>query len=406
MTDTEIDPVDGDDRGPGGCPVVNVDIGLPGPILSHFEEWDELRERYPAFWSELYGGHWVLTRFEAIRHALQEPATFSNASTIVSDPDPEYTFIPTFLDPPEHGKYRTLYNARFSPGMVTRVTPAAREAANRYIDAFIDDGRCEFMSAFADPFPTDVFLNAVNLPTADTPKFVRWVHAVFGGLSGQEQESGLDAQGEMHEYFAAMFAQRRAEPLDPEIDILTYLLSATVDGAAIPEADLLNMAVVLVLAGLDTTKSQLGYNFHHLATHPDDRARLVADPSLMPTAIEELLRVHAFVPPARKIKQDVVYEGCPMRAGQMVLMPLWSATRDPRAFEDAGTVRLDRTPNRHIAFGAGPHRCAGAHLARRELLVAMEEWHRRIPDYEIEPGVDIVEHGWQCGPDNLPLVWS
>jgi cytochrome P450 len=126
----------------------------------------------------------------------------------------------------------------------------------------------------------------------------------------------------------------------------------------------------------------------------------------MPTAIEELLRFNAFVPPARKLKQDIEYEGCPMKAGQMVLMPLWSATRDPRAFEDAGEVRIDRSPNRHIAFGAGPHRCAGAHLARRELLVAMEEWHKRIPDYEIDQSEAIVEHGWQCGPDNLPLVWS
>ena len=273
VTETDLAPADNTGAGPGGCPVVSVDIGQSGPILSHFEEWDRLREQYPAFWSELYGGHWVVTRFDAIRQALQEPATFSNESTIVSDPNPSYTFIPTFLDPPEHGKYRTLYNARFSPGMVTRVTPAAREAANRYIDAFIEDGRCDFMTAFADPFPTDVFLNAVNLPAADTPQFVSWVHAIFGGLSGQEQEAGVDAQAEMRDYFKAMYDRRRTDPEDPEVDILTYLLSSKVDGEPIPEDDLLNMAVVLVLAGLDTTKSQLGYNFHYLATHPEDRGQ-------------------------------------------------------------------------------------------------------------------------------------
>jgi len=391
--------------GPGGCPALSVDIGQPGPINSHFEAWDALREQYPAFWSDLYGGHWVVTRFDAIRHALQEPSTFSNRSTIVSDPDPEYTFIPTFLDPPEHGKYRKLYNARFSPAMVTRVTSAAREAANEYIDAFVDDGRCDFMTAFADPFPTNVFLNAINLPTEDTPLFVAWVHAVFGGLSGTDPDAGVRAQAEMRDYFKEMFDRRRAEPQDLEVDILTYLLSAEVDGEPIREENLLNMAVVLVLAGLDTTKSQLGYNFHYLATHPDDRRRIVDDPALIPSAIEELLRYHAFVPPARKLAHDVEYEGCPMKKGQMVLMPLWSATRDPRAFEDAGTVRLDRNPNRHIAFGAGPHRCAGAHLARRELLVAMEEWHKRIPDYHLDTDEKIMEHGWQCGPDSLPLAW-
>jgi cytochrome P450 len=391
--------------GPGGCPAVSVDVGRSGPILSHFEEWDALREQYPAFWSDLYGGHWVVTRFEAIRHALQEPSTFSNESTIVSDPNPEYKFIPTFLDPPEHGKYRTLYNARFSPGMVNRITPAARAAANKYIDAFIDDGGCEFMTAFADPFPTDVFLNSINLPPEDTPLFVGWVHAVFGGLSGADPQAGVRAQMEMRDYFKEMLDRRRTEPQDINVDILTYFLSATVDDQAIPEDDILNMAVVLVLAGLDTTKSQLGYNFHHLATHPDDREQLVKDPSLLPAAIEELLRYHAFVPPARKLKQDIEYEGCPMQAGQMVLMPLWAATRDPRAFDDAGEVKLDREPNRHIAFGAGPHRCAGAHLARRELLVAMEEWHKRIPEYHLDTAQPITEHGWQCGPDNLPLVW-
>ena len=391
--------------GPGGCPAVSVDVGRSGPILSHFEEWDALREQYPAFWSDLYGGHWVVTRFEAIRHALQEPSTFSNESTIVSDPNPEYKFIPTFLDPPEHGKYRTLYNARFSPGMVNRITPAARAAANKYIDAFVDDGGCEFMTAFADPFPTDVFLNSINLPPDDTPLFVGWVHAVFGGLSGADPQAGVRAQMEMRDYFKEMLDRRRREPQDIDVDILTYFLAATIDDKPIPEDDILNMAVVLVLAGLDTTKSQLGYNFHYLATHPEDREGLVKEPSRWPTAIEELLRFHAFVPPARKLKHDVEYEGCPMRAGQMVLMPLWSATRDPRAFDDAGEVRIDREPNRHIAFGAGPHRCAGAHLARRELLVAMEEWHQRIPEYHLATTEPITEHGWQCGADNLPLVW-
>ncbi len=161
-----------------------------------------------------------------------------------------------------------------------------------------------------------------------------------------------------------------------------------------------------MLAGLDTTKSQLGFNFHHLATHPEDRRRLVEDPTGFPTAIEEMLRVFAFVPPARKLAADIDYEGCPMKKGQMVLMPLWSANRDGRVFPNATDVVLDRSPNRHIAFGAGPHRCAGSHLARRELLIAMEEWHTLIPDYEIDTTEPLVEHGWQLGLDALPLRWS
>ena len=166
------------------------------------------------------------------------------------------------------------------------------------------------------------------------------------------------------------------------------------------------MAVVLVLAGLDTTKSQLGYNFHYLATHPEDRARLVADPSLMPTAIEELLRFHAFVPPARKLKHDVEYEGCPMKAGQMVLMPLWSATRDPRAFEDAG----DGARSTAVPTATSPSAPARTGAPVPTWRAASCSWRWRSgtsgsPTTRSTRASAIVEHGWQCGPDNLPLVW-
>jgi cytochrome P450 len=199
---------------------------------------------------------------------------------------------------------------------------------------------------------------------------------------------------------------RRRSPRDPDLDMVTYFLQARIDGEPISQEYLLSILVTLVLAGLDTTKSQLGFNFHHLATHPADRGRLVEDPAGFPTAIEEMLRVFAFVSPARKLVADIDYEGCPMKKGQMVLMPLWSANRDDRAFPNATDVVLDRSPNRHIAFGAGPHRCAGSHLARRELLIAMEEWHTLIPDYEIDTAEPLVEHGWQLGLDALPLCWS
>jgi cytochrome P450 len=202
-----------------------------------------------------------------------------------------------------------------------------------------------------------------------------------------------------------VFDDRRRSPRDPDVDMATYLLEARIDDEPISDEYLLSMMTTLVLAGLDTTKSQLGFNFHHLATHPDDRRRLAADPSLIPVAVEELLRAFAFVPPARKLRADIDYEGCPMKRGQMVLMPLWAANRDPAAFPHAKDVVIDRSPNRHIAFGAGAHRCAGAHLARRELLIAMEEWHARIPDYELANDTPLVEHGWQLGLDALPLRW-
>ena len=387
-------------------PVLTHDIGTSGPVGCHFAEWDEVREHTPAFWNDVGDGHWVVTRFEAIRHALQDPSIFSNESTIIGQPEPEYKMIPTFLDPPEHTKFRQLYNARFAPAVINRITPDARAACNRSIDAIIGRGSCDFIHEFADIFPTHVFLSTMGLDLDDAPQFVIWVRDIFTGLAGGDPEPMAAAMSAVRNYFEVLVADRREHPRDPDVDTVTYLTYAKIDGAPIEHDDLLWMLMVLVLAGLDTTKSQLGFMWHHLATHPEHRHRLVEDPSLMPSAIEEYLRYYAFVPPARKLKQDVEYEGCPMKAGQMVLMPLWAATRDPRQFDRADEVVLDRSPNRHIAFGAGPHRCAGAHLARRELLIALEEWHARIPDYELDTDEAPIEHGWQLGLDSLPLRWE
>jgi cytochrome P450 len=374
--------------------------------MSHFEEWDQLSAECPAFWNDVDGGHWVLTGFDAVRNALQNVDVFSTDSTIISDPDPEYMLLPLFLDPETHIKYRKLYNARFSPGAVDRLTPVARKACQEAIDGFIDRGECDLINEFADVFPTQVFLIALGLPLEDTHQFVVWVRAIFLGLSGQDLEAAGAASAEMAQYFERMLDERRRNPKDPDTDMVTYLLQSRIDGEPISQEYLLSMLTTLVLAGLDTTKSQLGFNFHYLATHPEDRRRIVEDPSLIASANEELLRAFAFVPPARKLRADIEVEGCPMKKGQMVLLPLWSANRDEAAFEDAQKVIFDRSPNRHTAFGAGAHRCAGAHLARRELLIAMEEWHARIPDYELVPDETIIEHGWQLGLDRLPLRWE
>jgi cytochrome P450 len=164
----------------------------------------------------------------------------------------------------------------------------------------------------------------------------------------------------------------------------------------------------MFMAGLDTVSIQLSYAFWHLATHADDRVRVASDPSVIPAAVEEFLRQFAFVAPARKVMVDTDFHGCPLQKGDMVFTPLCGATRDPSVAGDgAATVRFDREVNNHIAFGAGPHRCLGSHLARRELRVALEEWHRVIPSYRLTPGVDVTEHGGGLyGIDRLELSWD
>jgi cytochrome P450 len=162
----------------------------------------------------------------------------------------------------------------------------------------------------------------------------------------------------------------------------------------------------MFMAGLDTVAMQLSYSMWHLAKHPDDRARILADPTLFEPALEEFLRYYAFVSPGRKVMADAEIAGCPVKKGDMLFLPIASANRDPHEFVDADKVIIDRKDNRHLAFGAGPHRCLGSHLARQELLIGLKAWHERIPNYRLDPDIAITEHGGQVGLDNLPLLWD
>jgi cytochrome P450 len=203
--------------------------------------------------------------------------------------------------------------------------------------------------------------------------------------------------------FAEIVAERREEPRD---DIVSKALKYEIDGKPVSDADLLSFCLLMFMAGLDTVSVTLGWSFLHLARNDNDRERIVADPGLITSAVEEFLRAYAIVVPARKVMKDVEIQGCPMKAGDMVNIPLIAATRDEAAFPDAKRVDITRKPNRHIAFGAGPHRCLGSHLARRELHIALEEWHKRISDYRVADGAQLQETGGQIGLHSLPLVWS
>jgi cytochrome P450 len=183
-------------------------------------------------------------------------------------------------------------------------------------------------------------------------------------------------------------------------------LNTEVDGAPLEESIVLGAAALVLIAGVDTTWSAIGSSLWHLATHEDDRRRLVEDPDLMPLAIEELLRAYSPVTMARIVTEDVEFKGCPMKAGDRILMNFPAANRDPEVFEDPSKVMLDRQHNRHVAFGSGIHRCAGSNLARMELRVALEEWLRRIPDFRVADGAEVTWAGGQVrGPRVLPVVF-
>jgi len=197
---------------------------------------------------------------------------------------------------------------------------------------------------------------------------------------------------------------RRKEPRD---DLVSYLTRATIDDRQLTDMELLAISFLLYMAGLDTVAGMLTYIFRHLAEHPNHRSRLREHPETIPDAVEEFLRYYAIVTTARFVTRDVEFAGCPMHAGDRVVLPTAASGRDPKQLADADKFIIDRPQNRHLSFGAGPHRCLGSHLARVELAVAIEEWHKRIPDYRIEPRANITQHvEGVAGLDTLPLVWE
>lgn len=377
-----------------------------GPVLSHVEAVDRLRELHPFVRSTDGAGFWVLTTAELVHEALRQPEVFSSSVVTVHDPDPPFTWIPEMLDPPEHTTWRQLLAPHFAPGAMARLEDRVRERCVEIVDSFAARGQCDFLRDFAWRYPTTIFMELMGLPLEGLDQFLAWEHEILHLNAGEDPDRSrawqamLAVQG----YFDTLIDDKRRSPGD---DLLSAALGWTIDGEPIPRADLLSWCLLMFMAGLDTVSTQLAYTFWHLARHDGDRARIAGDPSAIPGAVEELLRAFAFVAPARKVRRDADFHGCPLKAGDMVLVPLSAANRDPAAFPDPTSVVLDRTGNNHVAFGAGPHRCLGSHLARRELRIALEEWHRRIPDYRLTDGVEVTEHGGGLyGIDALHLTWD
>ncbi len=390
-------------------PEIEVDLTAKiAPAGEHWKELDALREQHRFFWNTYGSGYWVLTRYDDIKEASHQPDIFSNHSIVATDPEPAYRFLPSFLDPPQHVKYRRLLNRWFAPAAVQKIAPEITRHARETIEPLVAAGHTDFCATFGDQYPVKVFLLSIGLDTSDADFFVSCVRRMSGAITGLEEDVAqmMAAWGEVAAYWTDKVADRHARPLDPNADIVSHLCRSEVDGAPLPDADIIDLMVTLTLGSLDTLKSQLGWCFYHLAAHPDDRRRLIAEPELIPSAVEEFLRAYPIVPMARKVTRDIDFNGCPMRKGDMVMLTYPSATRDPREFPDADKVILDRFPNRHMAFGVSEHRCLGSHLARNEMQTAIREWHRLIPDYRLAGDEPPLAHHGQISLMSLPLAWD
>jgi cytochrome P450 len=394
----------------------------PELVAAPWETWDGLREESRAFVSSEAAEDWnvwTLLRYDDVREALRTPELFSSRSVVhvyegpklidAAEADAIRGMIPEELDPPEHTKYRQLLTPLFAPQRIDELEPMIRAWCIELIERFVPRGECDLNREFARQFPTMIFLRLMGEPATGAANFleevndrIRGVMDMGMGLSEAQAMTGGYMMA-MMEYMNTVLDERRIQRQD---DIVSYLLDIEVDGRPLDDDELRQVCGLLFAAGLDTVAGQLGFMFHHLAAHPEHRRIVTEQPERIPSFVEETLRMYSIVTTNRIVTRDVEFAGCPMKAGDRVLLAIPAADRDPNEFPDAGVFDMDRPVNRHIAFATGPHRCLGSHLARLELQIAVEEWHRRIPEYAVADDAQVEFHvGGVAGVDNLPLVW-
>jgi cytochrome P450 len=390
-----------------GCPVSHHDYRIDRPIFEHFDLLNAEREQ-GAFWWNDGADHpfWMITRYDEVLEALQMPDVFSNDISNALSPKRPVKFQPNNLNASQHTRLRKVLNRWFSPAAVRHIEPLVVSRCIELIDGLVPAAECDLISEFALRYPTDMFLATLGLPVSDGEQFVEWVDTVFSNLyMGSQAEAAMES---IKGYFGDAISDRIARPGDPESDFLSRMLRPDIAGDWLTRDDLITVCLSLMIAGLDTTRSALGYAFQHLATHPSDRNRVAADSGFIPKVVEELVRLYSLIlQDGRLVTRDVEFHGLPMKAGDIVWLGVASANRDPRKFEQPDEFDPDRDElSHHLGFGAGPHRCLGMHLARHELLIALREWHARIPDYELVPGTSLMERGAQLSLHTLPLRWS
>ena len=348
-----------------------------------------LRESLPVIPVENRGV--ALTRRVDVEEVFRHPEVFSSNADAV-DLQNVRPLIPLQIDPPDHKKYRKLLDPIFAPREVAKLEESLTAAVNELIDRFIDSGEVDFSAEFSTLFPTRVFLDLLGLPVDELPHFLALKdgiirpHVAIGSVFGSPESVAYQKQtaDAIYAYFDTVLDERSAQRRD---DLLSRFLDASVDGQQLPREDILDICFLFLIAGLDTVTASLDCMFAHLAEHPEHRGQLVDDPTLIPAAIEELLRWETPVMGVVRVAvEDTEISGCPIHEGDMVMVMLSSVNTDEAELPDADVVRFDREANRHLAFGGGVHRCLGSHLARLELRVALREWHRRIPEYAVVEG--------------------
>jgi cytochrome P450 len=372
---------------PGEAPPATVRFDHHSPEFAA-DPWPtlaDLRRRCPVARSDVYDGFWVLTRYDDIRRVALDDETFSSAETILVPPkkNAQQKSIPIEMDPPEFLEYRRLMHPMFSPAATDRLEPVIETFVHRRIDEFIEHGETDLVHDFANPVPAMVTLHKLGMPVEDWPRFSEPMHkTVFLRQDNPARSGVLEELAWIAQTIRDTIAERRAVPRD---DMITYLTRGEIFGEPVSDHGVEEMVMLTLQGGLDTTGSAISSALIHLDRDRQARQRLIDEPDLLPTAVEEFLRYESpQFALARTAKRDVTIGDREISAGDRILLVWASGNRDESVFERPDEVVLDRFPNRHMAFGLGAHRCLGSNFARRQILLALRAVLRRLPDYTID----------------------
>lgn len=380
-----------------------------GDVLTRRPQDAFTRMRAAAPAMRIEGSGVVVTTRAAMTEVFRHPEIYSSQMPIGHFGNAR-PLIPIELDPPDHRKFRKILDPLFTPKHLEHLAEPIESLVNDLIDGFIDEPEIDFAQRFSVPFPSQVFLTMFGLPMQELPKFlamkdgiIRPFHVLGTPMNDpRNQEHRAATAASIYDYFNEVLDQREAERKD---DLLSHFLDAEVEGEQLTREEILDICFLLLMAGLDTVSASLDCFFRYLAEHPDQRAALVADPAISPAVVEELLRWESPVMlVSRTATQDTELDGCPIHAGDKVHPFIGSANTDETEFPEADVIQWGRKANRHIAFGAGVHRCLGSNLARLELRIALRVWHNRIPHYRVKPGSELVYTVGVRSVDSFPML--
>jgi cytochrome P450 len=397
-------------------PVIDLDHHSPEFAAEADGRWKELRETCPVAWSTSYGGFWVVSDYEGNHEVLKHHEIFTSERWPVDDGRGTSQIpsagkgepaLPLELDPPAHIAVRQLLNRIMSPNAAQAMRPRIAYWTARHIDDVIESGRCDLAYDIASPVPAHVTLEWLGYPLEHAELASYATHEMLGCPPGSEGfNRGYEATVRTHEILRAAIEAHRSEPRD---DVIGYLMQQSLNGEPLDNSTIFNICVVLVGGGVDTTTSLTSSALVHLNRDRELRKRLRDEPELIVAATEEFLRMY---PPlstiARTARQDTELRGCPVEAGDRVLISRHSANYDARQFTDPDQFIPDRFPNRHVSFGLGVHRCVGSHLARLMFQEMITQLLQRMPDYEIDESAIIPypDRGFAQGWLNLPATFS